>query len=236
MVVKPGRSFTHHLIQAMKLPKHPNHYVRLNQQCKADIAWWHTFLSSWNGSGFYNEPKALVVVTSDASGSWECGAFARGTSSWFQLEWPAAWHAINIAVKELVPIVVSSALWGGGWKNKEVKFVCDNMAVVTCLSRRSARNNHLVHLLRCLFFFEAHFSFSFRAEHLPGKDNIAADALSRNNLSHFFSIYPQACPAPQHVPNSSSQNAKRPSSHLQTSSHWNRLFKDTLQAVLPSQP
>ena len=116
------------------------------------------------------------------------------------MAWPAAWSSINIAVNELIPILISSALWGEEMRGKVVKFVCDNMAVVTCLSRRWAKDSHLAHLLQCLFFFEAHFAFTFKAGHLPRRNNVAADALSRNNLFLFFSVLPQAQPAPQIVP------------------------------------
>ena len=40
-----------------------------------------------------------------------------------------------------------------------------------------------------LYFYSAHFQFTFSATHIPGMQNIAADALSRHNLtlSHFLS-------------------------------------------------
>ena len=69
------------------------------------------FLLKWNGSSFYSQQKSSVFVTSDASGSWGCGAYSRNSGSWFQVEWPASWHSINIAIKELVPIVINAALW-----------------------------------------------------------------------------------------------------------------------------
>lgn len=45
---------------------------------------------------------------------------------------------------------------------------------------------HLAHLLRCLFFFEAHHQFEHFATHIPGAHNVAADSLSRNKLDEFF--------------------------------------------------
>jgi len=43
-----------------------------------------------------------AVVTSDASGTWGCGAFTK-SGSWFQLKWPRSWVEVNI-----VPRVASS--------------------------------------------------------------------------------------------------------------------------------
>ena len=48
-------------------------------------------------------------------------------------------------------------------------------------NRMFSSNSSLIHLLRCLSFFAAYFGFHFRAEHVPGVENGAADALSRNN-------------------------------------------------------
>ena len=36
----------------------------------------------------------------------------------------------QIAIKELVSIVVACAVWGSQWRNKHVLFRCDNMAAV----------------------------------------------------------------------------------------------------------
>ena len=48
-----------------------------------------------------------------------------------------------------------------------------------------------MHLLRCLVFFAAVYHFDLVAEHLPGTHNLAADALSRNDLTLFSSLVPQ---------------------------------------------
>ena len=52
-----------------------------------------------------------MVLISDASGSWGCGAFAC-TGQWFQLKLPESWHDVHITVKELLPIVLAAAVWG----------------------------------------------------------------------------------------------------------------------------
>ena len=54
----------------------------------------------------------------------------------------------------------------------------------------------MAYLLRCLFFFEAYFMFQHRASHIAGKGNTGADALSRGNLTTFFSLFPQAQATP----------------------------------------
>ena len=48
-------------------------------------------------------------------------------------------------------------------------------------------------MLRCMFFLEAHFAFTATARHIPGIENVQADALSHNNHAEFAVLAPQAC-------------------------------------------
>ena len=49
-----------------------------------------------------------------------------------------------------------------------------------------------MHMLHCLAFYAANYSFQITTEHIPSILNTAADALSRNNLSLFHSLVPQS--------------------------------------------
>ena len=59
------------------------------------------------------------------------------------------------------------------------------MAVVEVVNSGYSRDKDMMHLLRCLFFISEHHHFLVEAVHLPGKINVAADALSHNNISIF---------------------------------------------------
>ena len=78
-------------------------------------------------------PYLGVAVVSDA---WGCSAFMPATGDWFQFAWPPAWHEASIAAKELLPILISVAIWGKSWMIASVEFVCDNLAVVQVLNLR----------------------------------------------------------------------------------------------------
>ena len=67
-----------------------------------------------------------VTLTSDASGSWGCGAFS--DNDWFMLQWNGPVASFHITIKELAPIVLAAAIWGKKWRGKTVKVQCDNMA------------------------------------------------------------------------------------------------------------
>ena len=73
------------------------------------------------------------------------------------------------------------------------------MAVVTVLERHAPKDTTLAHLLRCLCFYAALFRLEFSASQIAGQRNMAADALSQDNLDLFSFLYPQVphSPVPQ---------------------------------------
>ena len=227
-VVRPGRTFLRSLIDASTTVEHLDHHVTLRAQARADIAWWHTFVSSWNGTSILPEVEPSHAVYSDASGRWGCGAF--WGSSWFQLQWMESWSNVHIAAKELAPIVVAVAVWGHLWKGHRICCYCDNIAVVFALNKGSARDPHLMRLLRTLFFFSAVHDITLSARHIAGVLNDSADALSRDNLSLFFSINPQARPQPSLVPRELLELVFN-RNLLWTSPTWTRLFAVILRAA-----
>ena len=129
-------------------------------------------------------------VVSDASRSWGAGAVC--LPNWFLFKWPPELQDASIKVKELVPVVISVALYGKSWRDQLV----DNQAVVDIINKTHSKESHLMHFVRLLVFFACYYNFWFRAEHIQGRLNTLADALSGNNLSCFFSQNPPVCPQP----------------------------------------
>ena len=58
----------------------------------------------------------------------------------------------------------------------------------------------IMHLLRCLFFIRARFDIELEAVHLPGSENLFADAVSRDKLSVLFTQVPAAKESQTPVP------------------------------------
>ena len=141
-VVSPGRIFTRSLTEGAKKTRHLHHFVRLNSMMKADLAWWSAFLPLWNGRHSFLPDDPSITVTSDASGSWGCGAFV--DSTWFQVQWPTTWEGHNIARKEMAPVLLAAATWGKRWAEKCVLFRSDNMAVVTVLQKKQSKRSGVI--------------------------------------------------------------------------------------------
>lgn len=200
-VVSPGRTFLRRMIQTSTIGKKPYHHIRLGRDFRSDLTWWGLFLEAWNGVSLLRAVKRDspdIVITSDASGSWGCGAFWQ--QKWFQCSWHKSWETVDILAKELLPIVIAAAIWGKGWRGRTVLCRCDNAAVVALINSGYCKHETAMHLLRCLFFIAAHFDFDIFARHIPGSLNVAADALSRNLLPLFLAKVPEAETLPTTIP------------------------------------
>ncbi len=112
-VTPQGRTFLHSLFSILSRTLQPHHHMHLNRCTRADLAWWNTFLQSWNGKSFLRPWKSRRmhrVLTA-----------TRG--------FKPSWEAISITAKELVPIVIA-AFWGSQWTKSRVHFFCDYMALL----------------------------------------------------------------------------------------------------------
>ena len=226
IVVLPGRTFLRRMIDLMKVAKLPHHHIRLTADFRSDLQWWASFLPGWNGRSIMPQPEPTHTVMSDASGSWGCGAVS-DSGAFFQVQWTQSWAQVNIAVKEMLPVVIAVAIWGQSWEQSMLLVRSDNMSVVHALSAGTAKDSQLMHLLRCLHFFTASYQIGLFAKHIAGVANSAADALSRNNLSAFRLCTPQAAKEPSLVPPQLLDMLmwQRPD---WTSTSWRTMFLSTL--------
>jgi len=77
-VVQPGRTFLRQMIDFSTTFKQLCHSRRLNQGFFSDLHWWSMFLTDWNGVSMMGGvvcSSPSVTLTTDASGSWGCGAY-----------------------------------------------------------------------------------------------------------------------------------------------------------------
>ena len=235
-VVRPGRTFLRRVFELLRGAQHSHHYVRLNKGMRSDLAWWELFLETWNGVSLLRPHRLSTPdyeVFTDASGSFGCGAVWEHT--WLQLEWPVEYREVPIAPKELVPIVVACTVWGKDWSGKVVHVHSDNEAVVAVVNSGYSKDTQLMHLTRCLFFVLAAWDIALHASHIPGVLNTAADAVSRNNLSVFFSTVQGANPIPAEIPRGLGEllMTRQPD---WTEESWRTLFRSCLSQVWHHPP
>ena len=228
-VVRPGRTFLRRMFELLKGTKRHQPLIRLNASFRSDLVWWYTFLERWNGVAMleaHQDRPADHHLFTDASGSLGCGAWSGRL--WFQYLWPEVFAERSIAVKELLPIVLASIVWGSGWRKQSVLAHCDNQSVVDIVNSGYSKDSQLMHLLRSLFFITAHLQITLRAVHIPGVANVGADAISRDNLIAFHLQVPTARPSPTPLPAAALDLLvlKQPD---WTSPSWPRLFRSSLR-------
>ena len=89
-VVGPGGLFVSRMYATAAKLKHLSYYTHLNNEFRSDIHWWHTFVTTWNGTSLFHSPFHQATfdscIPTDTSGSWGCRAFF--PPHWFQHAWP----------------------------------------------------------------------------------------------------------------------------------------------------
>ena len=198
-VIPAGRIFLRRLINRSTAVDALHHHLYLNSDTRADIAWWRNFLPIWNGSAPILEPKWTLSTTlqlfTDASSLHGFGAYYQG--AWFRGNWLPQQQlnpttGISIAWQELYAIVAAAAAWGHTWSGRRIMVHCDNKAVVEIWDHYTSKSSTIMSLVRTLHFIAAMNNFHIRISHIQGVDNTIADALSRDQMSIFHQLVPDA--------------------------------------------
>ena len=217
--------------------KELDYFVKLGTEFRSDLLWWHTFIEGWNGLSLlrgesWSTPADHCIQT-DASGSWGCGAFLEG--KWLQWQWPYEVLHLSIMAKELIPITLSCVVWGPTLAKSKVLIQCDNLSLVSAITKGYSKDKEVMRLLRCMWFFVAYFDLDLHVEHIAGIKNTAADQLSRNYLPSFFSFHPQASVLPTPLPPALLQIVSAPNLEW-ISPDFSKLFKSTISWVQHRTP
>ena len=95
--------------------------------------------------------------------------------------------ALHINYKEALCVVFAAMRWAPYWANKTIHVFCDNTAAVAMLNKGTTHNSTMMCYLRLLFWLSAVFNFRVQAFHVPGRDNVMADHISRlHDVDHFW--------------------------------------------------
>ncbi|ETP14798.1 hypothetical protein F441_10285 [Phytophthora nicotianae CJ01A1] len=196
-----ARSFYQRL-HASAVGMHPGSKRQLNEDDRDDLFWFRAVLL--NGDRFNKIPVVqfagiatpTVHIFMDASDTGLC-ALEPTRLEYIRVKFTDAQkldlrkepRVNSINVRELQSAVLAALYWGQYWKQDAeigptyVYFHIDNSSTVAWANRRSARNPapQLFNRLRSLA--ELQYRVVFTAEHVPGIDNIMADA---GSLCHPF--------------------------------------------------
>lgn len=91
-------------------------------------------------------------------------------------------------------------IFGPSLANMKLVLHIDNKALVIILNKQSTRDPDIMVILRSIVLKAMQHNIIFKAEHVPGKKNGLADALSRLQVEKFKSNAPLADEDPVPVP------------------------------------
>lgn len=196
-IMPMGRVFSRRLSLSTRGVQLPGHRIRITRSLRADLGVWRDFLRRYNGRTCCQSEEvdnSDICLFTDAAGSVGFGAIL-GTR-WCCQEWPESWREAglvsNLVLLELFPIIVSLELWGSELCGRRVCFWTDNMGVVHGVNNLTSSSLPVLGLLRHLVLRCLDYNISFRARHVPGVENCAADSLSRFQFQEFRRCCPGA--------------------------------------------
>ena len=120
----------------------------------------------------------------------------------FMGEFSSEWLSHHISVREFLPIVIAFELWGSCLANTSIVIHLDNAAVVNVINKTTSKDTKLMHQMRRLIILSLSQNIHFRAEHITGNANTAADLLSRLQVQEFMTRFPHMDKEPTQVPRS----------------------------------
>lgn len=139
----PGRPSCRHLINAICGLTKPYHHIRITKLIRLDLGMWPHFFCEHNGyvsafhDRFWVSNEDVQLYTDSAAGpGLGFGVYFHG--KWAFDKWPDFWRKAgftdDITVLDLFPILIALHLWGDSLRNKEIRFICGNLAVTQILN------------------------------------------------------------------------------------------------------
>ena len=178
-VVYGGRTFLRRILDRINQLNSLNAKVKFNKEFYADLSWWISFLSLFNGKCLFLQKLPTTDVQTDACPT-AAGVFFHGDWLYhsFVLDTPEVRY-LHINFKEVLAIILAAKRWGKLWSNTHVIIQSDNTTAVSIINKGTTGNPIIMRYLRELFWLSAVYNVRITATYLPGCMNFIADAISR---------------------------------------------------------
>ncbi|WAR01576.1 LOW QUALITY PROTEIN: DPOL-like protein, partial [Mya arenaria] len=128
-------------------------------------------------------------------------------------------------------------LFGKSWHNKNILFICDNLAVVHCLNSQTSKDPVMMKLIRIIVLQALEHIFCFRSKHIPTAHNTMCDLLSRFQVEKALRLAPHLDPIPLPILHHEQllEASLAPSTRAVYSKSWTK-FKDFHANFASHQP
>lgn len=195
-VVVPGRAFLRRLFNAIRRPVA---IIRITSAMRADLQWWNTFLSDWNGLRLLRlvAHRQSVYIWTDASGKFGMGGYLLedpeqlpSVSEVFSTRMATRHRRMHINFKEMKAVLHAFETWLAKLRGTRLILHCDNEACIFGL-RKSSIKGAAMAPLRDIAMLVAKHNIHLVPTWIPTKANQLADNLSRFKFKKVADAYPQ---------------------------------------------
>lgn len=167
--------------------------IRLSGLMRCDLHWWLEHAAVHNSLVSLSPHLASFVVYTDAClspvpsvGIFCAGAFVSlAGPELVALGLPSPPLDADINHWECFAVLVAVHLFGVWWQRSRVVFFCDNAATIAWVSGGSPRPPGVRGLVQQLFGLCLQHHIRLAVQHIPGEQNVLADALSRRQWARF---------------------------------------------------
>ena len=150
--------------------------VALDTPAKEELRWWNQFMEDWNGKAIL-APKPQLTIESDASLlGWgaHCGGVSTGGL------WSPEERCRHINCLELMGASLAVKTFAKDRENLNIRLRMDNTTAIAYVNRMGGTHSHqLSAIASSLWQWCLQRRILLSAEHLPGAQNVSADAESR---------------------------------------------------------
>ena len=177
-VIRGGRTYLRRVLDLQNQINLPFQKAKLSDEFRADIDWWLTFMSMFNGVQMCKK-FSVGNVHVDASNT---AAGIAYNGDWAYVNWKLDWPEVanfHINHKEVLSIIIAARKWGHLWSNASVTVLTDSECAKHIIKKGTTPNKTVMKYLRELFWLSALYNFELVPVHIKGHDNILPDTISR---------------------------------------------------------
>lgn len=197
-VVRGGRTYLQRVLNLLRPLQKPHHKAKLTNEFYADIQWWLKCLDTFNTKPIINDYSNTIHIYTDACTQ---GGGILAPFDWCYIDWRLDTPKLaneHINVKETMAVIIAIQLWAPLLQNSRVIIHTDNTTTRAHINKGACHNPQLMVHLRELFWLSALYNFELVCKHIPGTENIYADAISRLrqpcHLLHWYSTITGGAP------------------------------------------